>query len=52
MQTSPLLVRFACDTGDTPIAWKDSGLTFSVNERVRLTLTDGQWVIDAKPVAT
>ena len=52
MQVSPLLVRFAGDTGDTSVALKDSGLTFSLNERVALEQFDGQWMIVGKPVAT
>ena len=52
MQVSPLLVRFAGDTGDTAIPWQDSGLTFSLNERVALDRFDGQWMIVGKPVAT
>ena len=52
MQVSPLLVRFSGDTGDTAVALKDSGLTFSLNERVALAQFDGQWVVTGKPVAT
>lgn len=52
MQVTPLLVRLAGDSGDTPIPLKDSGLTFSLNERLALDQYDGEWMIVAKPVAT
>lgn len=52
MQVSPLLVRFAGDTGDTAVALKDSGLTFSLNEKVALVRYPSGWTITAKPVAT
>ena len=52
MQVTPLLVRFAGDTGDTAIAVQDDGLTFSLGEKVGLTLFPSGWTITAKLVAT
>ena len=52
MQVTPLLVRFAGDTGDTSVAWKESGLTFSTNEKVALVRFPSGWTIVGKPVAT
>ena len=51
-QVSPLLVRFAGDTGDTSVSLKDSGLTFSLSEKVALVRFPSGWMIVGKPVAT
>jgi hypothetical protein len=51
---SPVEVRFVGDDGDTPIAWKASGLTLATNDLVLLAKTgvkDG-WVIVAKLAST
>ena len=51
-QVSPLLVRFAGDSGATAIAWKSSGLTFSLNEKLILLAAPSGWTVLCKPVAT
>ncbi len=51
-QVSPLLVRFAGDGGSTAIAWKSSGLTFSLNEKLILLAAPSGWTVLCKPVAT
>lgn len=51
-QVSPLLVRINGDTGDTPIALKDSGMTFSTSDKVGLVLLGSQWAVFMKVVAT
>ena len=52
-QVSPLLVRLNGDVStDTPVALKDSGMTFSVNDKVGLHRFGSLWAVVAKLVAT
>jgi len=51
-QVTPLQVRINGDTGDTPIALMDSGMTFSVSDKVGLVLLGSQWAVFMKVVAT
>jgi hypothetical protein len=51
---SPVQVRFAGDSVDTPVGWKSSGLTLSTSDKVLLGkagTVDG-WVIVSIMVAT
>lgn len=52
--TSPVEVRFAGDTTDTPIEWKTSGLTLALTNRVLLARagTNDGWMIVAIVAAT
>jgi hypothetical protein len=52
VEVSPLLVRMPGDSGDTPVAWKDSGMSFSTSDKVGLVRFGSQWVVVAKIVAT
>ena len=49
--TSPVQVRIAGDTVDTPIAVKDS-ITVATNDNVVLLRVGSQWWIAGKVVAT
>lgn len=52
-QVTPLLIRLNGDTSaDTPVALKDSGMTFAVNHKVGLIQFGSQWAVVAKLVAT
>lgn len=49
---SPLAVRIAGDSVDTPIAMRNQDITLAVNDKVVLQLVGSAWVLMARIVAS